>query len=443
MRKHSRWRRVAVSAAVLVTGVTTGAVAQGASIPSIGSPFLEKGAVTNYLQYSHGHRGAANPKLSPIVFGWVNDQGGSVPDYAPGVTADANFAVSYVNKHLDGIDGHPIKLDDCFIKNAEEEGTTCGEKFLADKQVVGVLYGAVAVGADSINSALAGKKPIIEMFNLNPPDASNKNTFLLYGSNPFAIYGFATFGAQALHAKTGTILYPQSPGNEQGAVNLKKAMEAAGIKTKLVGFDANATDLTGALTAGGAQSAGMVTLWGAAATQCINFLKDSQELGVDSHHLVVFPECVTPQVQSALGGKLPAMYMGDSQSGDAYTPSTPVAKVFIAALKAGYGSSYKKHLADPWTPTTFGLMLTLAQWMNEIGAKHVSPQTLIAKAKAFKGPLLLGPPVLHCGKYPSAPAVCADGDHFFAVKPDGTFKSVSGWVQTPVQLQKKLHARGA
>ena len=33
--------------------------------------------------------------------------------------------------------------------------------------------------------------------------------------------------------------------------------------------------------------------------------------------------------------------------------------------------------------------------------------------KAFKGPLILGSPVLQCGKYPEAPGVCNDYTQFY------------------------------
>ena len=35
-------------------------------------------AVTNYLAYTHGKAGKANPKLSKVYIGWVNQQGGQV-----------------------------------------------------------------------------------------------------------------------------------------------------------------------------------------------------------------------------------------------------------------------------------------------------------------------------------------------------------------------------
>jgi hypothetical protein len=33
-----------------------------------------------------------------------------------------SFAVRYINEKLGGVDGHPVELHKCSIKNAEEEG---------------------------------------------------------------------------------------------------------------------------------------------------------------------------------------------------------------------------------------------------------------------------------------------------------------------------------
>ncbi len=62
------------------------------------------------------------------------------------------------------------------MKNAEEEGLGCAQKFLNDPDVVAITYGAVAVGANTIASTVNGKKPIIMGFSLNPSDANADNT---------------------------------------------------------------------------------------------------------------------------------------------------------------------------------------------------------------------------------------------------------------------------
>ena len=42
----------------------------------------------------------------------------------PLATNGAQMAVKYINAELGGIDGHPLVLKTCFIRSAEEEGTS-------------------------------------------------------------------------------------------------------------------------------------------------------------------------------------------------------------------------------------------------------------------------------------------------------------------------------
>src|SRR4051794_9511446 len=126
-------------------------------------------AVTNYLSYVHGKAGKANPKLSPVYVGWVNQQGGQVVIGAE-ATPGAQFAVKYINNELGGIGGHPLKLVTCFVQSAEEEGTTCGQKFVNNKSIKVIDEGAVATGIQSLYSTVHGAKPVIVGVATTPVD---------------------------------------------------------------------------------------------------------------------------------------------------------------------------------------------------------------------------------------------------------------------------------
>ena len=66
-----------------------------------------------------------------------------------------------VNAELGGIHGHPVRLHECFIAQAEEEGVRCGQQMANDRNVKVILYGAVIVGNQSIYATIKGSKPII------------------------------------------------------------------------------------------------------------------------------------------------------------------------------------------------------------------------------------------------------------------------------------------
>src|SRR5262245_57063489 len=83
-------------------------------------------SVTDYVAYVGGEAGPADDSLEPINIGWLNQEGGQV-EIGAAATDGADLAVQLANEQLGGIGGHPVQLKKCFIRDAEEEGTTCGQ----------------------------------------------------------------------------------------------------------------------------------------------------------------------------------------------------------------------------------------------------------------------------------------------------------------------------
>ena len=131
---------------------------QSTPTPASTAASEEAGAgVTDYVKYVGGTAGAADSSKSPIVIGFVNQQGGA-NDVGPGATDGAKLAVDYVNKYAGGIDGHPLALHTCFISTAEEQGQQCGQKMANDKDVDVVGVGAVAVGSQPLERQHRGRE---------------------------------------------------------------------------------------------------------------------------------------------------------------------------------------------------------------------------------------------------------------------------------------------
>jgi branched-chain amino acid transport system substrate-binding protein len=389
------------------------------------------------VDYICGKAGSANPKLAPALIGWSNDQGGTIVSIGPEATSAAQFAVNWINKYGGGIDGHPVKLAVCLIKNSEEEGLACGDEFLANKNIHVISYGATSTGGQTIDSTVAGKVPLVEGFATNQSDSTNKNSYILYTATPFGYYGFGTFAKQVLHAKTAAILYPQGTGFQENAAATQTSMQAEGITSKLVGYNVTTTNLEGALTAAGAQNAGVVALTGATPANCVALDKGLVTLGVSPDKVVSDFDCSVSSEKSSYGGDLPHWYFGEAQSGDSLTDDA-VGAQYRKAL-AEFGDS--ADVSDVWYSGMFGTIMTIAQFMNRIGYTQLSNATIAAKAKAFKGPLLLGEPHPFCGKYPNAPALCGGGDHFFHYLGNGKFAAIGAWDDVPCDLQKRLHAK--
>src|SRR5919197_647917 len=111
---HSLRRRPARRHVFALAAVATalGAAAAMAATPSK--------SVTNYLAYVGGKAGKANPKLSPIKIGYVNQEGGAI---VIGKTNDngVQAAVKYINTYAGGIGGHPPPPLTCLPPPSQEE----------------------------------------------------------------------------------------------------------------------------------------------------------------------------------------------------------------------------------------------------------------------------------------------------------------------------------
>jgi branched-chain amino acid transport system substrate-binding protein len=381
-------------------------------------------SVTDYVKYLGGKAGAADKSKSPIVIGYVNQQGGA-NDVGPNSTIGAQMAADYANKYAGGIDGHPVKLHTCFISTSEEQGQQCGQKMANDKAVDAVGVGAVAVGAQPLDASIAGEKPMFWGVSVNSVDTKSKNGYILFGDQFHILAPWGTFGRDVLKAKTAAVVYPQVPGIIEGANAMVAGLEKAGIKVKRVGYEPNATDLVGPLTAAGAQSADMIVPQ-SDAKGCINLAKALEQTGVKAP-VVSNPLCLSPVVSKGLGGDVPKWYYGIASSLTA-DPTDPGAKARVDAMtKLGKADL----AADPWVPTSMATVLTMIKFMNEVGADNLTPQAIADKAKVFKGPLVFGAPQVQCAKYPDAPAVCNDQTQFFDYSGKGQFKNASGFLRPP------------
>jgi branched-chain amino acid transport system substrate-binding protein len=384
-----------------------------------------RGPVTNYRVYVGGKAGAANPKLSPVVIGAVNTQGGQVL-VGPGWTNGIRTAVQYVNRFLGGVQGHPLVVSYCFTTSAEEEGTKCGQRFANDRRIQVVQFGAVAVGNQSFYAALGNRKPTVGGVLLLPVDAQQKTSFGLFGTNDSVLGPWGTFGKNVLHAKTASVIYMQVPGIDHGAQVEKASLESAGIKTTMVGFAPTATDLTGPLTASGAQNADMI-IPQTPAGGCVNVAKALEQLGKSKTPVVSNPLCLTPDVAAGLGGDLAKWDYGIASS-LGFDTSDPAVPPFLRGLKA---VGQPKLAADAWVIVAWGQILTTVKLMNAIGVRNLTSAKFMRAIRNFKGPQALGAPSLQCGKYPAEPAACNDQTQFFRYLGAGKFKRITGFLRPP------------
>jgi branched-chain amino acid transport system substrate-binding protein len=381
--------------------------------------------VTDYVDYIGGKAGKADSSKSPIYIGWLNQQGGQV-EIGADATDGADLAVKVVNDQLGGIDGHPVALKKCFIRNAEEEGTTCGQRLGNDQEVAAINVGGVAIGIQPFYSTIGGKKPVIVGVAVTPVDGVQDNATILFGDVTHVLGPFGTYAKDVLNAQSAALVYPNIPGITDGAAALDKGLRDAGVEVKKVGYAQGQTDLIGPLTAAGAQSADIVIPY-SDASGCVNQAKGLQQLGIeDAKKIVSAPLCLNPAVSEGLGGDYPiwTYAIASSLFGD---PTDPGMKPYMEVTEE-YGV---KTAPDPWVIVSFASVLTTVKFLNELGPDALETDAIIDEARSFTGPVVLGAPELQCGKYEDAAAICNDRTQFFTYEGKNHFEKAADWLQPP------------
>jgi branched-chain amino acid transport system substrate-binding protein len=369
--------------------------------------------------------GPANPKLSPVVVGWVNAQGGIVQ--SPESTVSINAAVGAINLYLGGVGGgHPLRLKQCFVVQAESQGQKCAQSMGNDPNVKFVIEGVLPFGSTGFHQTNKGKKPVIGFNPITVSSAAAKNTYQvtsgLFGTTP----GEVTYLADILHAKTASLLYPQDdPAGVTAAKLFEEAAAAAKIEVTSVGYSSTATDLLAQMTAAKAQSTDATVGLLVNPSTCQAGAKAAAQLNVK--RVVGLALCLNPNVQAALGDYPKWTYVNTSESAN-----LPKADPYVAAWLTAISPIGKKNpsLYAPFPQLSWGTAMTAAKLINQIGAAKLSPATFKAKMLTYQGPSMFGPPNLKWASVPGLPALGTTAVRLYTYLGNGNWEDATGgkWV---------------
>jgi branched-chain amino acid transport system substrate-binding protein len=319
-----------------------------------------------------------------------------------------------------------VKLKTCFIRQAEEEGQRCGQLMANDKNVSVIVFGGVFVGNQSFYGVLKGKKPVIIGVSASPVDGNQKNVFALLGDQPHVLGPWGTFARDVLKAKTAAVLYQNEPGAIPAANATKKGLEDAGIKVTSVGFDPNLTDLLGPLTAAGGQTADVIVPM-TAFVHCPKIATALQQIG-STKPVVANPLCIFGPGASYPGGDIPKNWvLGFAQANTAV--QTPDVKAYLTTSTRN--GLKREDAIQVFAALGWSEILAVVRFMNGIGADNITPAEIATVARAFRGPVIMGPPSIRCGQFKQAIAICNDQTQFYQYQGQGQWKRVSGWLKPP------------
>jgi len=382
-----------------------------------------EGKVTDFAGYVGGS-GAADASLPPVKIGYFNQQGGAVAVSETNIDG-INVAVEYINTEAGGIGGHPLEVVTCFVANTEEEGQQCGLQFANDDSIVAVVSGPTFTGTEAFYAALAGSKPVVHGVSVSAADTVQETAAILYGGAKYILAPYATFARDTLGVTSAALVYPEGAGQDEAAAGQSTAFEAAGIPTEVVSYPANTPDLTVPLIAAGAQDVDLV-MPVINPADCVKFQQAIEQLGIPDEQVLASPICINAAVAEELGDLPQWIYaVASSLSIDPTDPSVPPYTDILTA------QGQEAHIGDPWVLVGFGQTMTAAKFLNSIGPDGLTTDAITSEMDAFTGPLILGSPVLECGKYPEAPAVCNDYTQFYKYNGAGAWEQAGDFVGPP------------
>lgn len=359
------------------------------------------------LNYTGGTAGEASG--DPITLGYVN-QDALFPEATLGIEA----AIEYVNAELGGAAGRPIELVQCEV-NAPADGSSCGTQMANDDSVVAVLTGALTVGNAELYDALDGRKPVLIGNGLTIDDFVTTAGVSFFAGAPGVLAGLAKFVVEDFAPETVAVVYVDNAAGQASAnLVLQPALESAGVSVTLVGVPETATapDVASAMQAAGADTAdvfvSVLTVQG-----CVASYDAIESLGIDPVVVttgICFGTPMTDHLRAVgVDGEFPdGWYSGNSGYSILLPDYESGMETYLAKMNE-YGEPVGGSdviETGGFAVATFANLLTMARFVNELGADGLDVASLDAALRGFTGPMMMQAGPLECGLPPFA-AVCA------------------------------------
>src|ERR1700685_60622 len=335
---------------------------------------------------------------TPYVFGMINDETGAVtfPEARQGAIA----AVDYVNNYLDGINGHPIQIDECTGDGTPATAARCANQLVADHPMA--ILGAADVGGPAsipiyahANLAYLGGIP----FTPVPETAANSIQFwsVSVGDNAAA----AVYAGKTLGVKSVALVYFSNAQGESIIPQITPVFKAAGITT-IKDIPLSPTSPDPSPQAALIESSGAQLAYVDVPNGCGNVLKALKSVGFSGKIMGIDP-CSAPPVIAAAAGGAEGMYIASPfilQSG-----SSTQAQLFEAAMKkwAAPGT-----LIDSISTAGFATVMNVQQVLSTISGTPTTASILAAFKTGTHQNFLSHPYTCDGQALKGAAAICND-----------------------------------
>jgi branched-chain amino acid transport system substrate-binding protein len=408
---------------VLTAAACSSSGSSGSSAPSSGSTTPSSGSTTAAASSVFGTPKKATG--SPYVFGMINDETGAVtfPEARQGAIA----AVDYVNNYLDGINGHPIVIDECTGDGTPATAARCANQLVAQHPMA--ILGAADVGApasipiyEHANLAYLGGIP----FTPVPETAPDSIQFwsVSVGDNAAA----AVYAGKTLGIKSVALIYFNNAQGSSILPQITPVFKAAGVTT-IHDIPLSPTSPDPSPQAALVESSGAQLAYVDVPNGCGNVLKALKSVGFTGKIMGIDP-CSAPPVIAAAAGGAEGMYIASPfmlQNG-----TSQQAQLFEAAMKkwAAPGT-----LIDSISTAGFATVMNVQQVLSTISGTPTTTSILAAFRSGTHQNFLSHPYTCNGQALKGATAICNDYylmnqvENGVVTQPDPTWVTSKGYFQ--------------
>lgn len=444
MRTATRWKTrlrlltVVMAGAVALTacsssgngsgGSTSGGSAGGGpSTPSVSD--LTAAQIDWAAKFlGSGQKGKAEASLSPVVFGYVNEEGGTL-SFAEATPA-MNATVKFINDQLGGINGHPLVVHTCFAASPSDVGK-CGQQMANDNDVKSIIVPLLLLNNQEFYSPIAGKKPILAGGLFFPVDYTTPNVFSYNPGGVTIARGAALFASQTLRAKRLVNIRTDNPAGLAASQLTISQAKALGMETVDVPVTepGTAPAYVAAIRAANLKPGDVLDLsltssGGATVYDALRTLNLTDIPVLAGNELAGAPPM--PGHLKDLGLEDTVFPDGWYMEDPGYTAYMPVPNSNGADV---YVSMMKRYASDApslygYATVAFRETMEMAKFLIETGGPDSTSEKLSQAIKTFKGPSVMAAGELRCGALSGSPNLCQ-----FAVgyeqRKDGRWVSVA------------------
>jgi branched-chain amino acid transport system substrate-binding protein len=305
--------------------------------------------------------------------------------------------VNYINSHLNGVQGHPIKLITCIIDGTPAASQKCAQQFVATKGLTYVYYG--------LNEASNASDPILEAAHifvsgvpLYPADYADPDAAWITGGLAGSLSANAEYIADTMGAKKiGVVVADNAEGLQVVDIVTKVAKKyGATVVPELP--PATTTDLTGYFESLATAHVNVI-LDATPGPQAISFMQAYAQQG-SNIPVVVTDGVFNAAAMQTLGNAMKGVYLGSLLQDP--SGNTPDAQLFRASTnnnQAALASGVQE-----WSD----FMTVYQEALEKVPYAQLNTKTIIAALSKPGLHATLGPP-FQCGLPSPLPAVCSFG----------------------------------